>query len=439
MPLQTYNQKNRRQAAAFERLRDQLSSGTSSLEGGAAAVAVRRIVADVKRRGAAAVTAYTKKYDGIALNQQRLRLTDSQINAGFQRTDRTVRGALKKAIANVRAFQKKTLLKDPTPLRQPGITLALRYTPIDRVGLYVPGGAASYPSTLVMLAVPAQIAGVRQIALCCPAGREGKINDAVLAVAHLLKLDEIYPIGGAQSVAAMAYGAGMKGVDFIAGPGNVYVQLAKAIVSPVVGIDSFAGPSEIVLIADRWAKPGFLAADMLAQAEHSPGAAILLTDSAQLAVKVANEIDVQLVSSGRRKQLEKTLQKWSAICVMPSIAAAIEMSNSIAPEHLSIQCRGARRVAARCRHSGATFIGPYSPVAVGDYWAGPSHCLPTAATARYCAGVTANTFRKSSSIIEYNKRALARAAGGIRTLAAAESLDAHAASIKVREKAKGGR
>ena len=429
MSLQIYNQKNRRQAAAFERLRAQLSTGTSAL----AAAAVRRIVADVKRRGVPAVVHYTRKFDGIALNKRRLRLTDSQIRSGFERTAQPVRGALKKAIANVRAYQKKILLKDPAPLRRAGITLGLRYTPIDRVGLYIPGGAASYPSTLVMLAVPAQTAGVRRIALCCPAGREGKVNDAVLAAASLLNLDEIYPIGGAQSVAAMAYGAGMQGVDFIAGPGNVYVQLAKAIVAPNVGIDSFAGPSEIVLIADRWAKPEFLAADMLAQAEHSPGAAILLTDSTRLAERVADEVAVQLSSSGRKTLLEKTLRKWSAICVTPSIAAAVELSNTIAPEHLSIQCKQARKIAAACRHAGATFIGPYSPVAVGDYWAGPSHCLPTASTARFCAGVTANTFRKSSSIIEYNKRALNQAAAGIKALATAESLDAHATSIKVRE------
>jgi histidinol dehydrogenase len=339
---------------------------------------------------------------------------------------------LRQAIAQVREYQSKVMPKEQPHFERDGAELGMRFTPIDSAGLYFPGGKASYPSTLIMLAVPAQVAGVNQIIVCTPPSKFGR-SDLVLAACHELALTLVYRAGGAAAIAAMAFGTTtIPAVDKILGPGNRFVQLAKRALAGCVGIDGFLGPSEILVIADETGDPRAIAADLIAQAEHDPGSCFLLTTSAALAEKVSREIDRQKQSLSRTAAIEKALANDSAILIDSSLDTLVEWANRFAAEHVNIQTQADDAVLAKVRHGGAFFLGPNSPVAAGDYVAGPSHCLPTNTTARFASGVSVYEFLKRSSIERYTAQGLAHDAQAIITLAEAEGLDGHAASVRVR-------
>jgi histidinol dehydrogenase len=313
----------------------------------------------------------------------------------------------------------------------------MRFTPLDSAGLYVPGGKAAYPSSLIMLAVPAQVAGVHRIVVCTPPSKYGR-SDLVLAACHELKLTHVYRAGGAAAVAAMAIGtASIRAVDKIVGPGNLYVQLAKRALCGAVGVDGFLGPSEILTLADDTGVPDFIAADLIAQAEHDPGSCYLLTTSENLATAVSREIDRQIESRERADAIRRALASHSAIIVGPSMDELVDLANRFAAEHVNVQVQDSAAVLPKLVHAGAIFVGPYSPVAAGDYVAGPSHCLPTNTTARFSSGVSVYEFLKRSSIVRYDAAGLATDAASIIALANAEHLDGHAASIEVRTQVRG--
>jgi histidinol dehydrogenase len=308
----------------------------------------------------------------------------------------------------------------------------MKFTPIPRVGLYAPGGAAAYPSSVLHTAIPAQVAGVESLCLCSPS-RSGKISPAVLVAAHKLGITEIYAIGGAQAIAAMAFGTEtIKPVDKIVGPGNTFVQLAKKELYGIVDIDSFAGPSEVVVLADDTADPAQVAAELLAQAEHAPGSCLLITASSALAKAVQAEIERQLTTLGREALTREALKFASAILITPDHAGAIALTDAFAPEHLQITTRDSRGDAYRVRHAGAIFIGPHTPVAAGDYLAGPSHVLPTSGTGRFFSGLSADSFRKRTSLIEFDEAGINTLGQAIVDFAHTEGFDAHAKSVTAR-------
>jgi histidinol dehydrogenase len=340
--------------------------------------------------------------------------------------------AIRRSITQVREYQAHVMPKDAELLRRPGVELGMRYTPLESAGLYFPGGKAAYPSSLIMLAVPAQVAGVKRIVVCSPPSRYGKI-DLVLAVCHELRLTEVFRAGGAAAIAAMAFGtATIPRVDKIVGPGNVYVQLAKRALAGCVGIDGFLGPSEILVIADESGNAAFIAADLLAQAEHDPGSCFLLTTSRALADAVAAEIGRQLPAISRREAAEKALAERSTIVVGKSIDELIALGNRFAAEHVNLQTRDDEAVLKKLKNAGAVFLGPYSAVAAGDYVAGPSHCLPTNTTARFSSGISVYEFLKRSSIEKYDAEGLAADVPAIVAMAEAEHLDGHARSVQIR-------
>jgi histidinol dehydrogenase len=334
----------------------------------------------------------------------------------------------------VREYQSKMMPPEPPALRRPGVELGMRFTPLDSAGLYFPGGKASYPSTLVMLAVPAQVAGVKKIVVCSPPSKYGR-SDLVLAACHELGLTDVYRAGGAAAIAAMAFGtATIPRVDKIAGPGNRYVQLAKRALAGCVGIDGFLGPSEILVLADDSADPGFVAADLIAQAEHDPGSCFLLTTSPRLAQAVVREMESQTHALERAAPIVKALAEHSAIIIGASMNELIELANRFAAEHVSVQTADNGAVLKMLRHAGAVFLGPYSPVAAGDYVAGPSHCLPTNTTARFSSGISVYEFLKRTSVVRYDREGIAGDAAAVVELATAEHLGAHAESARIRLK-----
>ena len=393
--------------------------------------AVRQILADVARRGDEAVVEIARRFDDPNFSADLIRVRPDEMSQAAQRVPAEQMAAVRRAIAQVREYQSKVMPKEPH-FRREGVELGLRFTPLDSAGLYFPGGKASYPSTLIMLAVPAQVAGVKQIVVCSPPSRFGR-SDLVLAACQELGLTQVFRAGGAAAIAAMAFGtATIPAVDKIVGPGNRYVQLAKRALAGCVGIDGFLGPSEILVIADETGDPRAIAADLLAQAEHDPGSCFLLTTSEQLASRVAQEIERQKKTLSRIAAIDKALQNDSAILIDPSLDRLIEWANLFAAEHINIQTRDDDAVLARLNHGGAIFIGSYSPVAAGDYVAGPSHCLPTNTTARFSSGISVYEFLKRSSVERYTAQGLAQDASAIITLAEAEGLDAHAASVRIR-------
>jgi histidinol dehydrogenase len=394
--------------------------------------AVRSIIADVAARGDGALVDNARKFDFPDFSASMIRVTSEEMAAAAARVPADQLTAIRRSIAQVREYQNHILPVAPPALKRPGVELGLRITPLDSAGLYFPGGKAAYPSSLIMLAVPAQAAGVKQIVVATPPSKYGR-SDLVLAACSELKLDHVYRTGGAAAIAAMAFGtATVPRVDKIVGPGNLYVQLAKRELAGAVGIDGFLGPSEILTLADDTGIPPFIAADLLAQAEHDPGSCFLLTDSQNLADAVCLEIDRQLKLRGRSAALEKSLQNHSAIVVSKSMESLIDLANQFAVEHVNLQVKNPDVVLPKLRHAGAIFIGPYSPVAAGDYVAGPSHCLPTNTTARFSSGVSVYEFLKRTSIVHYEKPGLEADAPAIISLANAEGLDGHAASIEVR-------
>lgn len=392
---------------------------------------VAAIIEDVWEREDEAVAEYTEKFDSLKLTPEQFRITDEELKNAHKTIDKKLLKSIRQAIKNVKEYQSKIFVGKDKNFKSTGI----RYTPVKRVGICVPGASAPLPSTVIMTAVPAQVAGAKEIVVVSPPRYKGSIHPVILATCYELKIKEVYRVGGVQAVAALADGTNtIKAVDMIVGPGNQWVQTAKRYAFGQVGIDSIAGPSEVLIIANKTANPAWVAADMLSQAEHNPGSAALFTDSEKLGLDVLAELKRQTVELSRSKETIDCLLKFSAIVVIRNMADVIDYANLFAAEHLQIQCgKQSRQIAKRIKNAGAIFIGDYSPVAVGDYWAGPSHTLPTGRTARFSSALSANDFIKSTSIIEYDKKKLAESADDIIRLAEAEGLDAHAKSIRIRQ------
>jgi histidinol dehydrogenase len=401
---------------ALESLRAALGAEQGMISGAGAAgeaeAGVRRILNDVRNCGDIAVCEWTRKFDRAEVRPDALRASEKAIEAAYKSMPREFIATITRIRDAVRRFQRHILLRDGKPLNRGGRKLRLLRRPMARVGVYVPGGKAFYPSTVLMTAVPALVAGV----------------------------EEIYRMGGVQAIGAFAYGTEtVKPVEKVVGPGNLYVQLAKKMVFGTVAIDSFAGPSEVVVLADASADARLIAADLLSQAEHDPGSAILLTPSAKLADAVIAEVEKQVAGLSRAAATRAALEKYSAVVVVADMKAAVEQANLFAPEHLEIQVKNPEAVLRKIRNAGAVFLGRWTPVAVGDYVAGPSHTLPTGGTARWASGLTANDFLRSMSVTEYNSKALAADAADIFRMAETEGLTAHAESVRVRDKGTKGR
>jgi histidinol dehydrogenase len=395
--------------------------------------AVAAIVDDVRRRGDLALVDYTARFDNVRLEPSELRVSEQNLRTWAAGVDPDVLAALREAIGRIRAFHQREREESWELETSPGVRLGQRIAPLERAGLYVPGGTASYPSSVVMNVVPAQVAGVDRIVVTTPP-RALAENPAIAAALLELNVTEIYAVGGAQAIAALAYGTEtVPRVDKITGPGNRYVAAAKKLVFGAVGIDSIAGPSEVVVVADDTARADFVAADMLAQAEHGEDAsAVLITTSDALATETAAEVARQAESLPRRSIVERSLADYGAIFVVDGMDEACALANTLAPEHLEIIARDEDAVAARVRHAGAIFFGPHTPEAVGDYIAGPNHVLPTGGAARFSSALGVYDFVKRTSLLRFSREELARTAGAIATLARAEGLDAHARSALIR-------
>ena len=419
--------------ALLKKLRlDPAALATGAGDYAADVASVQRILADVAHRGDAALVDVATRFDDPKFTAQQIRVTPDEMRDAASRVPPAQMDALRRAIAQVREYQTHILPKPPAPLLRPGVELGLRFTPLDSVGLYMPAGKAAYPSTLVMLAVPAQVAGVRRIVVCFPPSKYGK-NDLILGAAHELGLTDVYRAGGAAAIGAMAFGtATVPAVDKIVGPGNRHSQLAKRAVSGAVGVDGFLGPSEVLVIADDTGRPPYIAADLLAQAEHDPGSCFLRPPSDRLAKDVQQEIERQLAPLPRAAAARRALESESAIVLTPTLDAATELANAFAAEHVNVQTKDNAAVLSKLMHAGAVFLGPFSPVAAGDYVAGPSHCLPTNTTARFSSGISVYEFLKRSSVVRYEPQGLTRDAAAIIALAEAEGLEAHAASVRTR-------
>jgi histidinol dehydrogenase len=417
-----------RLAAKLERIRERNVALDADLMS-----QVGSIIDDVRQRGDTALIDCAAKFDGCAMQPSELRISEEELRHIASNVDTNVLEALSEAIRNVRRFHEHERQHSWEIETEYGVRLGQSITPIERVGLYVPGGTASYPSSVVMNVVPAQVAGVQRIVVATPP-RSLRENPAVAAALLQVGVSEVYAVGGAQAIAALAYGTEtVPRVDKITGPGNRYVAAAKKLVFGTVGIDSIAGPSEIVIIADETARAELVAADLLAQAEHSEDAsAILLTTSEQLANDVAAEVSRQMELLPRRTVVEKSLARYGAIFVVPDLDEACALVNELAPEHLEIVTRDDDAVAARVRHAGAIFFGSYTPEVVGDYFAGPNHVLPTAGAARFSSALGVYDFVKRTSVLRYSREALTHSAEKIATLAKAEGLDAHARSAVIR-------
>ncbi len=396
---------------------------------------VERIVNDVRRRGDDAVIEYTLKLDGVILTPDMFRVNPkTALMAELQDTDEFLR-AVKFAAENVREYQKTLLSKDAAGVSSPGRKLWRKLTPVRSAACYVPGGLAPYPSTVIMSAVPAQVAGVERIAVISPPRKGDDIDSRVMATCNVLGIDEVYRIGGVQAIAALAFGTQtVPKVDKIVGPGNLFVMLAKRAVYGHVDIDMFAGPSEILVIADGKANPAYVAADLLSQAEHDEMAsAMLVTDSRELAERVAAEVEKQLPGLSRHQVARAAIERFGLALIVPDMAAAVKLANDIAPEHLEVMCEDADDVASKIDRAGAVFVGKWTPEAVGDYVAGSSHILPTGGTARFFSGLSANTFLRATSFVKYDRSELAKAQQAIATLATAEGHDAHLKSAQMRK------
>jgi histidinol dehydrogenase len=394
--------------------------------------AVGAIVDDVRTRGDAALIEYTERFDGIQLKE--LRVSEEELRRCAAGADERVRRALREAIENVRQFHERQVEESWTISPREGVLLGQRITPLERVGLYVPGGTAAYPSSVVMNVVPAQVAGVDRIVVTTPP-RTLSESAAVAAALLELNVNEVYAVGGAQAIAALAFGTEtVPRVDKITGPGNRYVAAAKKLVFGVVGIDSIAGPTEVVIVADETARADFIAADLLAQAEHGEDASsVLITTSESLAKSVMQEVERQAESLLRRGIVELSLRDYGAIVLVETLDEACELVNELAPEHVEIVTSDDEAVAEKVRHAGAIFFGSYTPEAVGDYLAGPNHVLPTSRTARFSSALGVYDFVKRTSLLRYEKQAFVKSAESVASLAECEGLDGHARSALIRK------
>ncbi|MBI1913736.1 MAG: histidinol dehydrogenase [Planctomycetes bacterium] len=394
---------------------------------------VERVCDDVRCRGLAAVLEYTAHFDRARLTADTLRVTTAEMHLAHAAADSGFLETVRRVRQNVLSFQLGLLHRDAQLQVTGSHRLRLRYRPMRRVGVLVPGGAAAYPSTLLMTICPAQAAGVHELAVVMPPTPNGAYNRDLLAVCHELGVSEVYRVGGAQAVAALAYGVdGLPAVDMIVGPGNLFVALAKRHVFGQVAIDCIAGPSEVVVVADDSAPPAFVASDLIAQAEHAPGSGLLVTCHAPLLDSVAAALQEQLAALPRGDLARESLENFGALVLARNERDIIDCVNQFAPEHLHLATRNADVLAERIDHAGAIFIGHHSPVALGDYVAGPSHVLPTGGTARFASGLSANDFLRRSSVISFTPQGLARVAADVRVLAQKEGLTAHAASVDIR-------
>lgn len=396
---------------------------------------VREILQAIKRLGDRALLDYTAEFDGQRFETgQSLLITPAELDAAYQRVDHGLLEAIRLAKQKIEAFHRMKIPQSWVHFADQGVVLGKRYTPVDRAGIYIPGGRAVYPSTVLMNAIPALVAGVDRIVMVTPPNSEGGINPAVLVAAQEAGIKEIYRVGGAQAIGALAYGTEtIPKVDVISGPGNIYVMLAKKLVYGTVGIDSLAGPSEILIIADSSANPEHVAADLLAQAEHDPmAAAVLITTDAGLAENVAEQVQAQLLDHPRRVLTEKSIANFGIIIVVETLEQAAELSNEFATEHLELEVEDPWALLPKIRHAGAIFLGHATPEAVGDYLAGPNHTLPTSGSARYASPLGVETFLKHSSLIQYTSAALESVAKAIDILATAEGLPSHGASVTLR-------
>lgn len=407
-------------------------------------MAVKQIVADIKQEGDAALFRYTEKFDRAQVDSSNIRVTEEELKAAYNHVEDSFVAAIRAAADNIRAFHARQKRNSWMDLQPDGTILGQIIRPLQRVGVYVPGGKASYPSSVLMNVIPAQIAGVPEIVMVTPPATGGKegIDPYILVAAAEAGVNEIYRVGGAQAVAALAFGTeSIAPVDKICGPGNIYVALAKREVYGAVDIDSIAGPSEIVVLADDTAEPAYVAADLLSQAEHDEMAsAILVTPSQRLADAVAAEVERQLRELPREAIARASVDNYGAIIVVESLEEGISVVNRLAPEHLEIVAQDPMALTGAVQNAGAIFLGPYSSEPVGDYFAGPNHIIPTNGTARFSSPVDVDDFIKKSSLIYYSKEALLRDGSTIIELARREGLEAHARAVEIRleNEAKGG-
>lgn len=396
--------------------------------------AVADILANVKEKGDEALFSYTKEFDKVEVTADTIRVTEAEIQEAYEAVDASLLEVIRNALVNIRSYHEKQRQNSWFTSTENGTMLGQKVTPLNRVGVYVPGGKAVYPSSVLMNIVPAKVAGVPHIVMTTPPGKDGKVNPSTLVAAKEAGADEIYKVGGAQAIGALAYGtASIPKVDKIVGPGNIFVALAKKAVYGHVSIDSIAGPSEILVLADETANPHYVAADLLSQAEHDEMAsAILITTSTELAQNVEKEIDGYLKVLSRREIIEKSLENFGYILIAEDMDEAIDAANEIASEHMEIVTKNAFEVMMKVRNAGAIFIGEYSSEPLGDYFAGPNHVLPTNGTAKFFSALSVDDFIKKSSIVYYSRSALKEIHKDIIQFATSEQLTAHANSIAVR-------
>ena len=396
--------------------------------------AVADILANVKEKGDEALFSYTKEFDKVEVTPETIRVTEAEIEEAYKAVDASLLEVIRKALVNIRSYHEKQRQNSWFTSTENGTMLGQKVTPLNRVGVYVPGGKAVYPSSVLMNIVPAKVAGVPHIVMSTPPGKDGKVNPSTLVAAKEAGADEIYKVGGAQAIGALAYGtASIPKVDKIVGPGNIFVALAKKAVYGHVSIDSIAGPSEILVLADETANAHYVAADLLSQAEHDEMAsAILITTSTELAQNVEKEIEGYLKVLSRKEIIEKSLENFGYILIAEDMDEAIEAANEIASEHMEIVTKNAFEVMMKVRNAGAIFIGEYSSEPLGDYFAGPNHVLPTNGTAKFFSALSVDDFIKKSSIVYYSRSALQEIHKDIIQFASSEQLTAHANSIAVR-------
>lgn len=395
---------------------------------------VADIIANVREKGDAALFDYTSQFDKWNVNADNLRVTEAEIEDACARIDKPFLTAMERSAANIEAFHRKQLRNSWIDTRPDGSLLGQRILPLAITGVYVPGGKAAYPSSLLMNVIPARVAGVEKIIMTTPAGADGKVPAATLAAAKIAGVDEIYKVGGAQAIAAMAFGTeSIPKVDKITGPGNIFVALAKKACFGYVSIDSIAGPSEILVIADETANPRYVAADLLSQAEHDElASAILITTDKAIETAVRAEIDVFLQKLSRADIIRKSLDNYGYILLADSLEDAVETANAIASEHLEILTKDPYQVMTKIKNAGAIFLGEYSSEPLGDYYAGPNHILPTNGTAKFFSPLNVDDFMKKTSLISYSREALEKAHEDIEIFAEREGLSAHANSIRIR-------
>ena len=396
--------------------------------------AVREILAKIQEEGDGALFAYTKKFDRAEITEQNVRVTEEEIREAYETVDPALVDVIRKSLVNIRNYHEKQKQNSWFTSSEDGTMLGQKVTPLEKVGVYVPGGKAVYPSSVLMNIVPAKVAGVDRIIMTTPPGPDGKVNPSTLVAANEAGADEIYKAGGAQAIGALAYGTqSIPKIDKIVGPGNIFVALAKKAVYGHVSIDSIAGPSEILVLADDSANPRFVAADLLSQAEHDElASAILITTSRELAEKVSCEVDEFVKRLSRKEIIQKSLDQFGYILLAETMDQAVEAANAIASEHMEIVTRNPFEVMMKVRNAGAIFIGEYSSEPLGDYFAGPNHVLPTNGTAKFFSPLSVDDFIKKSSIVYYSREALKKIHKDVEQFAASEQLTAHANSIAVR-------